>query len=232
MTDILDKVIKTLNTIQTDYKEEHFEGIKEQLINANKKIWYQTYDKFTTDPNYINLLFPLINVENCSKCIDSIKYSLDVMLEFYGWEIIGDGVYRIETNPQIWVKDTINFNRISRMFESLNINHMYRESMLLFLCMCKTASNYQIPEDVFKKWLSFQSFWLPSSQFPREFKKKIDIRWMLNNQVIQKGTPEELSLFLERLCKHFNIIDCNEFINNVKLTEPNNRVKYILDYIK
>ena len=240
MADILDNVINTLNTIQGKYNEQHYDNIlKEQLINKNKYIWYQNHDRFINDSNYINLLFPLINIENCQECIDSIKYSLDIMLEFYGWEIIGYNVYRIETNSQKWLNDTINFNRITRMFESLNIQHMWKELMLLFLCMCKTASNYpeKIPINIFKKWLSFQYFWLSQDYINKynsnnKLKKKEDMRWILNNQVIQKGTVEERELFLQRFCKYFLDKDCKEFIEKIESTDPNKRVKYILDYIK
>ena len=227
-------------------------------------IWLWKPDKLEWNLEYINYLFPVFYSDKLNKdteAINNIKKSFLVMLRFYGWEVIDDNVFRtiirdkksiLPDKPMKWFSNYVNFKnetqsrpegvgsanfkRIDRMFECFNQFGLERESTLLFLALCKTYANYgdKIGESEFRKWLSYQSFWIPQhviDNYKININKGWDLRYRLLNLALTRGNDEQLTEYLQTLITDYNITQV-DFIENVKNTPVNKRQEYIYELLQ
>jgi|LakMenEpi03Aug12_release.lakeMendotaPanAssembly.Ray.scaffolds.fasta_scaffold138610_2 hypothetical protein len=164
---------------------------------------------------YLNLLFPNNvnnNILDITECVYNINYTLEWFIKYLGWEVIDNNIYRLDNINIDWL-NSIHYNLIDNMFIFFNKLKMYDNSNLLFLVLCKTSGKYlqnstgsfqefdvnKIPLNIFKKWLSYQSFWLNVDNYDNinKIKKNNDIRLFITKNssnyktIIEKGTPED-----------------------------------------
>jgi hypothetical protein len=170
---------------------------------------------------YLNLLFPNNvnnNILDITECVYNINYTLEWFIKYLGWEVIDNNIYRLDNINIDWL-NSIHYNLIDNMFIFFNKLKMYDNSNLLFLVLCKTSGKYlqnstgsvqefdinKIPLNIFKKWLSYQSFWLNVDNYDNinKIKKNNDIRLFITKNssnyktIIEKGTPEDRYKILE-----------------------------------
>jgi len=185
-------------------------------------LWNLDRYQITNVLQSVKLLFQTTDkdvVLNNESCRFNLIYSVEWFLNYCGWEIIDDQVFRIEKIEMDWVRNSQIIEIINNIFECLNYMELYNCSKLLFLCMCKTSSVYLssnknsasslsvginkyslITPDVFKKWLNYQSFWIPKSvivNYNINLKLHKDIRMFLTDSesdyklIIEKGDREQ-----------------------------------------
>jgi len=189
---------------------------------------------------YLNLLFTNFdeNILNISECIYNINYTLEWFIKYLGWELIDNNIYRLDNINIDWL-NTQHYTLIDNMFIFYSKLKLYDCSNILFLTLCKTSSNYlqktndfdnnKIPINIFKKWLSYQNFWLNTNDYNiNKLKKNNDIRLFITKNsgnyktIIDKGTPEDRYKILELYYNTFILplsnknITLNDFVDIIE----------------